>query len=84
MIPENIIRWDNTCSDCLTFANFQEENNIVLAIVDHLVSDLTEQLSHTVIGIVIYRHSFIVIILIFFSVFNFNIKKIIESVEPLL
>jgi len=53
MIPENIIRWDNTCSDCLTFADFQEENDIVLAIIDHLVGDLTEQLSHTIVGIVI-------------------------------
>jgi len=53
MIPENIISWDNTCSDCLTFADFQEKNDIVLAIVDHLVGDLAEQLCHTVIGIVI-------------------------------
>ena len=53
MIPENIISWDNTRSDCLPFADFQEENDIVLAVVDHLIGDLAEQFCHAVIGIVI-------------------------------
>ena len=53
MIPENIISWDNTRSDCLPFADFQEENDIVLAVVDHLIGDLAEQFCHAVISIVI-------------------------------
>jgi hypothetical protein len=57
MIPEDIISWDNTSSDCLTFADFQEENDIVLAVVDHLVCNLAKQFSHTVISIIITSNS---------------------------
>ena len=36
---------------------FQEENDIVLAVVDHLIGNLAEQFCHAVIGIVITSNS---------------------------
>lgn len=40
-----------------SFSDFSEEQDVVLAVVDHLLCDLLEKISHTVVGVIVPGNS---------------------------
>ena len=53
VLPKNIIGLRGTFLGVVTSLESNEVENVVLAVVDHLVGDLDEQASHSLVGVVV-------------------------------
>ena len=51
--PQNLVTDDSLASLLSAFSNSSEVENVVLAVVDHLLSDLDEETSHTIVSVIV-------------------------------
>lgn len=53
MAPQNLVTDDSLASLLSTFSNSSEVEDVVLAVVDHLLSDLDEETSHAIVCVIV-------------------------------